>query len=308
MKNKLILPILLTSVLLTGCGGPDALKSASSDFLTTTTDMAFSGISSPEYSYDYNYGTESIYNEEMITSKIIVTGSLRLETKSLDPVLENLNNKIAESGGYVQSSNISKNYSGNRYYTATVRIPCEKYNAFLDDVKSSANVLSYGYSTEDVTDSYYDYKTKLKTLEAEYDKVIEFYDRAETINELMSIEERLSNIQYQIDGLKLKINNYDLLTKYSTLEVSISETEILTNTSETFLSKVNNAFIEGWENLKLNVQDAIVFGVYHIWELLIALFGLIVAAISINVNNRKSKKKTKEQKKDKKENIENKQG
>lgn len=291
MKNKVILPILLTSILLTGCGGPTAMKSESSDYLATTNDIAFSGISSPEYSYDYKYGNEIVYEEESIVSKIIVTGNLRLETKSLDPVLENLNNKIAEVGGYIQSSDTSKNYYGNRNYNAVIRIPCEKYDGFLNDVKSSANVLSYGYSTEDVTDSYYDYKTKLKTLEAEYDKVIEFYDRAETINELMSIEERLSNIQYQIDGLKLKINNYDLLTKYSTLEISITETEILTNTSETFLSKVNNAFIEGWENLKLNIQDAIVFGAYHIWEILIVLIGLIIAMISININNKKIKKR-----------------
>ena len=64
-------------------------------------------------------------------------------------------------------------------------------------------------------------------------------------------------------SIKNKIKNYDLLTEYSTLELSITETEILTNTEENFSAKVNNAFVEGIENLKLSIQNFIVFAAYY---------------------------------------------
>lgn len=56
---------------------------------------------------------------------------------------------------------------------------------------------------------------------------------------------------------------YDLLISYSTLELNMVETEILTNTEENFSAKVNNAFTEGLQNFKLMMQNFIVMAAYN---------------------------------------------
>ena len=241
-----------------------------------------------EYGYIKNESISAPENE--IESKIIVTGSLDMETKDLEELLEVVTEKIRESEGYVQKSNTSKSYDGRRYYYATIRIPSEKYDSFISSLKGSGNVTNYSYRTEDVTSDYYDIETRLTTLEAEHDKVLKFYDKAETIDELMSIEQRLTDIQYEMDSLKLRIENYDLLTSYSTLELNITETEILTNTEENFSAKVNNAFVEGLENLKLSMQSLIVLAAYNSWLLVLALIITSVIFISLKTIKKKNKR------------------
>lgn len=251
MKKALI--VLLSVLVLFGCSSKNA---------SFTADMVSESNTSILYGGNYELAAApNTVNEQ--ESKIIVSGSLRLETKNMEQILEEITGKVKEAEGYIQNSNTSKNYHGNRYFIATIRIPSENYDSFVESLKGTGNTVEYTYSTKDITDEYYDYKTRLTTLEAEYEKVLEFYDRANTIEELMSIEERLTDIQYEIDSIKNRIKNYDLLTGYSTLELSITETEILTNTEENFSAKVNNAFIEGIENLKLSIQNFIVFAAYY---------------------------------------------
>lgn len=250
---KKMFTILLLVLMLFGCSSKNA---------NFTADMVSESNTSILYGGNHEFAAApNAVNEQ--ESKIIVSGLLRLETKNIEQILEEITRKIKEAEGYIQNSNTSKNYRGNRYFSATIRIPSGNYDKFVESLKSTGNTVEYTYSTKDITDEYYDYKTRLTTLEAEYEKVLEFYDGANTIEELMSIEERLTDIQYEIDSIKNKIKNYDLLTEYSTLELSITETEILTNTEENFSAKVNNAFIEGIENLKLSVQNFIVFAAYY---------------------------------------------
>lgn len=278
--KKLII-VLFSILLITGCSYK-TLNSVNSSMEYLISD------SITEYGYIKNESVSVPENE--IENKIIVTGSLDMETKNLEELLEVVTEKIRESEGYVQKSNTSKSYDGRRYYYATIRIPSEKYDSFISNLKGSGNVTNYSYSTEDVTSDYCDIQTRLTTLEAEYDKVLKFYDKAETIDELMSIEQRLTDIQYEMDSLKLRIENYDLLTSYSTLELNITETEILTNTEENFSAKVNNAFVEGLENLKLSIQSLIVLAAYNSWLLVLVLIITSVIFVSLKTIKKKNKR------------------
>lgn len=275
---KKILIACFMCLILVGCSSEN--KSSSN------IEAVYDGLA-PSVNYDFAYGNLVPESNEL-EKKIIVSGSMRLETKDLDKTLADISDNILDCEGYIQSSDSSKNYKGNRYFYAVVRVPSDKYNAFINSLKDTGNVINYTYSTEDITDSYYDSQTRLNTLEAEYSKVLEFYDKAESIQELISVEDRLTDIQYEIDAIKLRLKNYDLLTNYSTLDLSVTETEILTNTEENFSAKVNNAFVEGLQNLKLNVQNFIVFAAYNIW-LIVAILTVAIFMFFFIRNKRKKK-------------------
>ena len=250
MKKTFIIFLLLI-LMLVGC------SSKSVDFATDK-------LETNAY-IEYGSVSDSAVSEvkQETESKIIVSGTISMETKNFDETTFNIEQSINQFDGYIQSSNIYKNYKGGRRLNATVRVPSESYNYFVESLKGLGNVVNYSYTTEDITSTYYDSQTKLLSLEAEYEKGLEFYSKAETVQDLMDVEKYLSDIQYEMDSLKLKIKNYDLLTSYSTLDLNVVETEILTNTEENFSAKVNNAFIEGLENFKIMVQDFIVGAAYN---------------------------------------------
>ncbi|MBQ1322436.1 MAG: DUF4349 domain-containing protein, partial [Erysipelotrichaceae bacterium] len=142
---------------------------------------------------------EQANNNLRQNKKLILTASMNLETQDLDVLLEKILSAVSEEGGYVQSSSTGSRNGNNRYYSATIRIPAQNYDAFLAKIKESGNTTYYSQETKDVTDSYTDIEARLTSLKAQEAKVLEFYDKAETIEDLMAVESRLSDIRYEIE-------------------------------------------------------------------------------------------------------------
>ena len=186
------------------------------------------------YISDYDAKPSSSYasdedakSENTLTAnkKLILTSSLDLETQDLDEVMASIAENIAKYGAYVQSSSVYTRASGSRAYEATIRIPADNYAEFINETKGLGNAVTYKENVQDVTDSYMDIEARLTSLKAQEDRVLEFYKDAKTIEELMSIEERLSEIRYEIEYYESQIKNYDLLVAYSTLNISVTETQ-----------------------------------------------------------------------------------
>ncbi|MBQ6335113.1 MAG: DUF4349 domain-containing protein [Erysipelotrichaceae bacterium] len=231
----------------------------------------------PYYASDEEYG----YAEETVNEaerddgslrqnkKLILTASMNVETTELDEYLEKLLPAISKYGGYVQRSSTSNRGNNSRYYEATIRIPADRYSQFLEEIKTSGNATYYAEETKDITDTYTDIEARLTSLKAQEAKVLEFYDKAETIEDLMSVEERLSNIRYEIEYYEAQIKNYDLLVSYSTLNLSVSETKVYTPVSTSFFSRLARSFTNGFKNFISGIEDFIIDVTYNIWTIIL---------------------------------------
>ena len=254
--------------------------------------------SSGSYNYayeDYDAYVEEAPAEAYVTSgagsaeakqtlkqnqKLILNGYLSMESQQLDELITLLNEKTTAAGGYMQSTSISQNYDGTRSYSATIRIPAENYSSFVDTISGSGNTISYQESVRDVTDSYTDIQARLNSLKAQEAKVLEFYDKAVDIEDLMSIESRLSDIQYEIEYLETQIRNYDLLIAYSTLEITVKETKVYTPVNQSFFTRLGKAFTNGFHNFISGLGDFIVDLVYNIWTIIL-LAGIAALVIFV---------------------------
>lgn len=217
-----------------------------------------------------SYETKSNTVDLKQDKKLIVTGNLNIETMDLDELLAKLNESINKYGAYIQDSSI--NTSGyRRVYDAAIRIPAENYEDFLTGVKDNGNVTYYHENTKDITDTYTDLNAKLTSLKAQEDRVLEFYKEAKTLDELLAVEERLSEIRYEIDYIENQLKNYDLQVAYSTLYITVYETKEYTETSESFWTRLGNSFSNGWTNFTGNVGDFILDIVYNIWTIIILI-------------------------------------
>lgn len=220
--------------------------------------------------------------------KLILTASLEMETQELDEITGTLRDAVKKYEGYVQNSST---YTGSRgrVYTAVIRIPAEAYEQFISEIEGTGNVVKYTENIDDVTDSYTDTEVKLASLRAQYDKVLEFYAKAESIDDLMSIENRLSQLQYEIESLEARLKNYDLLTAYSTLNISITETKTYTPpVKEGFFARLGRAFVNGWNSFTESVGDFIIDIAYNLWTILfLAALGFAGWKIYRMIRNRR---------------------
>lgn len=225
-----------------------------------------------------------------VNKKLIVTGNINLETLDLDKILGQIGDNISQYGAYIQDSSI--NTSGyRRIYEATIRIPADNYQDFLNNIKGSGNVTYYHENTKDITDTYTNLDAKLTSLKAQEAKVLEFYKEAENISDLMAIEERLSNIRYEIDYIETQLKNYDLQISYSTLYITVTETKEYTETSESFFTRLGNSFVNGWHNFIDGIGDFVVDVVYNIWTIIIiVLLGFGAYKLYKHIKNKRNKK------------------
>ena len=244
-----------------------------------------SGYSDPEYSMQ----TGNLLKDE--NKKVILTANMMMETKDLDETTSCLLEKVNTYGGYVQKSSSYTRNSSTRVYEATLRIPAEHYSEFISELKTAGNTLSYNDEIEDVTDSYTDIQARINSLKAQETKVLEFYDKAESIEDLMSVESRLSDLRYQIEYYEAQIKNYDLLIAYSTLYITVTETTIYTPENPGFFSRLAGSFTDGWHDFMGGVGDFLIDVVYNIWTILLLVgLGYLGYRIYKKIRNRKNQK------------------
>lgn len=157
-----------------------------------------------------------------IKQKLIITVSVRAEVKNINDFSESLDKKVESLKGYIESSEYATSYNGTTY-SVTVRVPAESLDTFLSDIGKNAKILTKQKDSTDVSLQYSDTETKLKTYRAERDRLVELLDKADTIPDIMDIEDRLTEVKSRIENSESELRYYDSAVNYSTVHLYISE-------------------------------------------------------------------------------------
>lgn len=161
--------------------------------------------------------------------KLIRTVSLTAETKDFDEFISGLNQRIAQLGGYVEQSEISgiSMWSGNntatKYASVTARIPSSNLDAFVSAVKENSNVTRQSELTEDITLRYSDMESRKKSLEIEQERMWVLLEKADTLETVITLEQRLSEIRYELERYESQLRLYDNQVEYSIVNLSVME-------------------------------------------------------------------------------------
>ena len=192
--------------------------------------------------------------------KIIRNADVSVQTLEFDAFLENLNAQVESIGGFVESSSIG----GRAYYARTalrtayivVRIPAEQLDAFLGVVDGLGNVTHKSTGMRDVTTSYIDYQKHLESLRTEQEALLEILKSATTVEDLITVQNRLSEVRYQIESYESIIRSYDDQIDLSTVNLTVNEVERETVIEpETFWEEVGRRFKESMEDVGENLKD-----------------------------------------------------
>lgn len=155
-------------------------------------------------------------------SKIRRSASMDLKTAAFDDTLSVLLNQTAQFGGRVESQTVSGR-EGARTAYLTLRVPQTQLDGFLSGAKSAATVERFSESSDDLTDTYYDTQARLETQQAKLSRLTALMEKAETVADLVEIENSIADTQYLIDSYTASLKNYDSLVDESTVNVTLSE-------------------------------------------------------------------------------------
>lgn len=295
MKVRKFLCILLAMLLLlslTACGG-----SAKSEAMDNAADIYYEAPA--EGAMDTELKTESGSAAVLPTDrKLIRTIRMEAETEDLTTLLDNLTARISQLGGYVESKELynGSSYSGyrRRNLAMTVRIPAEQADAFVAQVGENANVVSSSESVDDVTLQYVDTESQVKALETEQARLMELLAQAETLEDILQIEARLTDVRYELERYASYLRTLENQVSYATVYLTITEVKEYTPVVEeepTMWQRITDGFGRSIRNIGKDVKEFFIWVIVNSPYLLI--WGLIIAAGVVLLRRRKAKKRKK---------------
>ena len=226
--------------------------------------------------------------------KLIRTFNLDVETLDFEKFIAEIKAEISSLGGYIESSSVSGNsynYSSYRNANFTCRIPSAKLDEFVGTVGGLGNV-TYSYEdTTDVTLNYVDTEARIKSLQTEYDRLLELLAEAENIDTIILLEQRITDVRYQLESYQSQLRTYDNLVDYSTVHLNVNEVKRVTATEkETVWERISADFGDNIYDIWVGAQDFFVWFVasipyFIIWA--IVIFVIIFAARHFLKNNEK---------------------
>ena len=197
--------------------------------------MEQSAQDSGEQGTDTN-GTEFEQVEGVNTEqKLIKTVNMSAETTEFDTLVADVRAKTESAGGYVENSDVGGDYGMDmtRYAYFVLRIPADKLDDFVGEVKNASNVRSFGESTEDVTLQYTDLDTHIKALREELNALFSMMEQATSMEDILAIQSQITEVRYEIENYESQLRVYDNQVTYSTVYLDLYEVNRESSTAGT---------------------------------------------------------------------------
>ena len=240
--------------------------------------------------------------------KLIYTAYYNIGSDNFDEDYGKVLALMENYGGYLESeytygSEPQSSYDTGRSTSLYLRIPIDNYDAFLKDVESIGKLESKEISSEDISDRYYDIDARIKLLEERKARLEEYMAAAENVEDMMVVEEQISNVLYELDSLKSDKKGIDGRIEYSQVTVNIHENVTAENIDESqkqnMGDRANEAFNMGWTGVG-EFFESFAIGFMAVLPALI-IAAIVVAAVLVIIKVvRVLIKKYKENKSDKK--------
>ena len=293
--------VLAASLCLTACGGSSGTNSASykeeagaaGDYAyeSYAAEEAAQAADGEEYTADGGSGgsTESALRAQD-GQKIVYTGNLSIQTLEYEKSAASIRKKIKDAGGFSESESERDNdyywysHSGStsntRYLNIAARIPSEKFEDFINSLSGDGKVMSRSVNAENISQVYANKETYKKSLEKEQERLLEMMDKAQTIEEMITVESRLSEVERQLNVYKTDLAQMDKDVEFSTVYIELKEVKRYTEevSSTTFGEELKYAFEDAISSFK-NFCEGIILFVVRNFPYLIILAVIIVMIV-----------------------------
>lgn len=226
MKKKIILFmfVFIFMFTLSACSSND-VKFVSDEYGLTDSEPI---PPTPEYIEAELSGGDVIQDADipaLLDRKIIYTASLTMESPEPETIYNDVIDSLGTYDAYVEAASITEDV-----YTLKIRVLSVNFTDFVEDIKTSGDLISYSKSSEDVTNSYSTFEARKLALETQHARILELIVEAVDLADILTLEDARFDIETELNEIGQSLANFDSLVDYSTINLTIYktvETEII---------------------------------------------------------------------------------
>lgn len=150
---------------------------------------------------------------------IVRTVQLALEVNDVAASIEEISQSVQRDGGWVVSTDRSSKHFG----FIAVRVPAAKLDDALRWMRQvGVDVLSEASTSTDVTDEYYDLRSRVESMQATEEALIRLLDRAEDVEDALEVQRELARLQVEIESHLGRIKLLEETAAFSLVNISLN--------------------------------------------------------------------------------------
>lgn len=219
---------------------------------------------------------------EIPNKMVIYQADLQLRVKKFEQTIGNLEEKAEAYGGYIASSNVTKQGKEQVSGSLTIRIPQKNFQAFLHNAEGQAvEVMQRNITGQDVTEEYVDLESRLKSKRIVEERLLSFMNTAAKTEDLLKISDDLAAVQEEIETIEGKLKFLENQTSYSTVIITLFENKVIVPDIEkdklNTWEKTKKQFMKSTNMLLAGLSGLVVFMIGNLPILAIfAILGFVV--------------------------------
>ena len=149
---------------------------------------------------------------------IVRTVHIELEVDDVAESIEEIAQGAQRDGGWVVSTDRSSKHIG----FISVRVPADKLDDVLNWMRAvGVDVLSEASTSTDVTDEYYDLRSRVESMQATEEALIRLLDRAEKVEDALAVQQELADLQVEIEAHLGRIKLLEETAAFSLVNVTL---------------------------------------------------------------------------------------
>ena len=208
----------------------------------------------------------------IISQKYEKIANLQGESSDFDKSEKEIRELIKKHNSIIQFEQNS-GLKGNRYIELTIGVPPDNFDNMIEDTKKIGIVKTININKFDKTNEYKDLNAKRKSLEDLRNSLVALKKMTGKIDEYISLENRIYDIEKEIKNFGIKLGEYDEENELCTLKYSLKE-----------INSQNNFFI--LKVVKNSLEWAIQY--YGIFTLIVLLASISIFFILIIIEKLRS--------------------
>lgn len=232
-KTLVLLLGFILILILAGCGYQDAaVRDKGAD---------------PGYNYEQDYGRDSepspepdadqpdhdTVGDEMATAAgeswelspdrmLIFEGNILLKVDDVEGARQDIEEYVNQQGGYVSDRSFGYEY-GVLQGQMIVRVPRANFIKTMNYLERRGELVDSAITSEDVTSSYVDLESELRSLRKQQEIYMDMFDEAKSIEDMLKVEERLHRVRTQIEKIVGQKRSLEDAVNYSTITVRLEK-------------------------------------------------------------------------------------
>lgn len=152
---------------------------------------------------------------------IIYTGSMRVQVADVDAAAREVSAMVTRAGGFVGGDQ-RRSAEADAVAELELRVPAAKFAQVVEEVAKLGRQQSREINTQDVTEETVDLEARIVTQRARVESARRLLGRANSIADLVSLENELGRREADLASLEAKKRRLADLTALSTITVSLA--------------------------------------------------------------------------------------